>query len=131
MMNPAFCSWTLCYHISSFAEIFFSGHQVEEAFFSTWRKVPRHCCTWSTVIFWVSLQHKVQLVWSVDSDYLFSMCVQVCIVLCMVFGVVMYRIAVAASFFAIHNISYGQISIIASSTAALINLILILVMNKV
>ena len=56
---------------------------------------------------------------------------QLVLVLIAVFGVVVYRAAVFAVLAAQNNYNMGAVSIATSGTAALINLIIIMLLNKV
>ena len=56
---------------------------------------------------------------------------QLALVLIAVFAVVVYRAAVYAVLAAQHNYNMGAVSIATSGTAALINLIIIMLLNKV
>ena len=63
--------------------------------------------------------------------FLFHFMLQLELVLIAVFAVVEYRAAVYAVLAAQHNYNMGAVSIATSGTAALINLIIIMLLNKV
>ena len=62
---------------------------------------------------------------------LFLFMLQLALVLIAVFAVVVYRAAVYAVLAAQHDYNMGAVSIATSGTAALINLIIIMLLNKV
>ncbi|CAH3105191.1 unnamed protein product [Pocillopora meandrina] len=81
--------------------------KVEEPFISLGRKVPRFICSFSFIIFMLAL------------------------VVIAVFAVVVYRVAVYAVLAASSDYNMGAVNMATSGTAALLNLITIMLLNKV
>ncbi|XP_073240805.1 anoctamin-5-like [Porites lutea] len=80
--------------------------KIEEPFISVGRKVPRFVCSFGFILFMLLL------------------------VLAAVFAVVVYRAAVYAVLAAQDNYNMGLVSVATSGTAALLNLIIIMLLNK-